>query len=266
MGARWDCFRRADNAGGRQSIPSAIKLIDDDVMIGFYNYTVVLTYLSLLSAVSGIVASLSGEGHPYYGAFFLLISGLCDAFDGKVARMKKNRSEREKSFGVQIDSLSDLLAFGALPGCIGLSLARVSEKFPHVSLIGVSTKFDFWFSFGLMVVMFFYVLAAMIRLAYFNVLVEERKLNGDTSKPYFVGLPVTTAALIFPALLLIPYLKPIDITLTYQAGMIIVGFLFIANFRLRKPGNKAFIFMIIVGAIEFILGIIIYRWHDLGNR
>ena len=75
-----------------------------------------------------------------------------------------------------------------------------------------------------------------------------------------------TAALIFPALLLIPYLKPIDITLAYHAVMIIVGVLFIANFRLRKPGNKAFIIMLLIGAAEFILGIIIYRWHDLTNR
>ncbi len=57
-------------------------------MIGFYDYTVVLTYLSLLSAGAGILVSLSGMGHPYFGSFFLLFCGLCDAFDGKVARMK----------------------------------------------------------------------------------------------------------------------------------------------------------------------------------
>ena len=44
-------------------------------MIGFYDYTVWLTYASLLSAGTGIVVTLSGLGHPYMGMFFLLFSG-----------------------------------------------------------------------------------------------------------------------------------------------------------------------------------------------
>ena len=69
-------------------------------MIGFYDYTVILTYFSLLSATSGIVVALSGGGHPYYGCLFLLFCGLCDAFDGKVARTKKGRTKMEKDFGI----------------------------------------------------------------------------------------------------------------------------------------------------------------------
>ena len=42
-------------------------------MIGFYNYTTLLTYLSLVSAGLGIVISLSGGGHPFIGVFFLLL-------------------------------------------------------------------------------------------------------------------------------------------------------------------------------------------------
>ena len=57
-------------------------------MIGFYNYTVWLTYLSLISAGTGIMISLCSHAHPFIGVFFLLVSGLCDAFDGKVARSK----------------------------------------------------------------------------------------------------------------------------------------------------------------------------------
>ena len=84
-------------------------------MIGYYNYTMILTYLSLLFSGAGIFASLSGGGHPYIGIFALLASGLCDAFDGRVARTKKDRSERERRFGVQVDSLADVVAFGVLP-------------------------------------------------------------------------------------------------------------------------------------------------------
>ena len=65
-------------------------------MLGFYDYTVILTYLSLLSAGTGIFVTLSGSGHPYLGTFFLLFCGLCDSFDGIVARTKKNRSEKHR--------------------------------------------------------------------------------------------------------------------------------------------------------------------------
>ena len=44
-------------------------------MIGFYDYTVILTYLSLMSGTIGIMLCLNGMGHPYLGMFFLLFSG-----------------------------------------------------------------------------------------------------------------------------------------------------------------------------------------------
>ena len=93
-------------------------------MIGFYDYTVILTYLSILSGTAGIILCLNGIGHPYLGMFFLLFSGLCDTFDGKVARMKKDRTAEMKRFGIQIDSLADLIALGVLPACIGMAMFR----------------------------------------------------------------------------------------------------------------------------------------------
>ena len=102
-------------------------------MIGFYDYTVVLTYLSLMSGATGIMLCLNGIGHPYLGMFFLLFSGLCDTFDGKVARTKKNRTDQMKNFGIQIDSLSDLVAFGLLPACIGISMLRYAIRTPGLS-------------------------------------------------------------------------------------------------------------------------------------
>ena len=61
-------------------------------MVGVYDYTVVLTYFSLASAVTGIFVSLSGPGHPVLWSLFLLLCGLFDAFDGRVARRKKDRT------------------------------------------------------------------------------------------------------------------------------------------------------------------------------
>ena len=95
-------------------------------MLGYYDYTVILTYFSLISAGVGIFLCLSGNGHPYLGVFFLLFCGLCDAFDGKVARTKRDRTPEQRCFEIQIDSLSDLVAFGVLPACIGIAMLRIS--------------------------------------------------------------------------------------------------------------------------------------------
>ena len=82
-------------------------------MIGFYSYTVILTYLSLVFAMVGIHLSVIGL---YQWSFIcLMMCGICDTFDGMVARSKKNRTEEEKKFGIQIDSLCDLISFGVFP-------------------------------------------------------------------------------------------------------------------------------------------------------
>ena len=116
-------------------------------MIGVYDYTVLATYLSLAFGVSGILAAMNGS--PYSALLCLMVSGLLDAFDGRIARTKKNRTEQEKRFGIQIDSLNDVVCFGVLPGVIGASLGG-GEWWLRASVL-------------------FYILAALIRLAYFNV-------------------------------------------------------------------------------------------------
>ena len=81
-------------------------------MIGFYDYTVVLTYISLMCSVFGITQAIGG--HYRTAIICLALSGLFDMFDGKIARTKKNRTDDEKLFGVQIDSLCDVVCFGNL--------------------------------------------------------------------------------------------------------------------------------------------------------
>ena len=89
-------------------------------MIGIYDYTVILTYLSVCFTVSGLWFAFNE--HPFFAVLCLMASGLCDSFDGKVARTKKNRTENEVNFGIQIDSLADLMAYGLLPVAIGYAI------------------------------------------------------------------------------------------------------------------------------------------------
>ena len=229
-------------------------------MIGFYDYTVILTYLSLLSGSLGIIVCLHGIGHPFYGVFFLLFSGLCDTFDGRVARSKKNRTQMEKSFGVQIDSLSDLVAFGVLPACIGIAMLRVSARFADVPTLRRLDPGDrlVLYPIALTVIAVVYILTAMIRLAYFNVTEEERSRKEGGGRICYTGLPVTSAALIFPTILLIQFQTQTDLTVVYFGLMAVVAFLFVSRIRVPKPELKAVLIMIGFGAVEFLLFLLLH--------
>lgn len=222
-------------------------------MIGVFNYTVWLTYLSLTFATLGIVVSLHQSGHPYIGVFFLLLCGLCDAFDGKVARTKKDRTDFEKKYGVQIDSLSDIVAFGVLPACIGNAMIRLCPTISDIPQIRKEGHLAFSLELILYAIIIFYTLAALIRLAYFNVTEEERQKTETDVRKYYTGLPVTSAALIFPTVLLFQYLIPKDITLVYFGVMLLTAFLFVSKLKVKKPGIRGILMMVGIGIVEFIL-------------
>lgn len=222
-------------------------------MLGFYNYTVILTYLSLVSAGTGIIISLSGKGHPYLGVFFLLLCGLCDAFDGKVARLKKNRTEREERFGIQIDSLSDLVAFGVLPACIGIAMMRLSPLMHGIADTYLHPVMRTFLTGILGAILVLYILAAMIRLAYFNVTEEERQKEEKGARKFYTGLPVTSASLIFPTVLLLQYVIPYDITPIYFATALFTGIAFLSKFQIKKPGLRGILIMVAIGIVEFAL-------------
>ncbi len=224
-------------------------------MIGVYDYTVILTYLSLASAGTGIVVSLTGSGHPYWGVFFLLLCGLFDAFDGKVARTKKNRTDLERNFGIQIDSLADVIAFGVLPAMIGIALLRTSPKLSDAGFFNENFFDVHWtavvFKLVCYTILILYILAALIRLAYFNVTEEERQRNeGTAARKYYTGLPVTTAALIFPSVLLLRYALPIDISVVYVPVALVMSILFLSRLRVPKPGTRGILVLAAIGLLE----------------
>ena len=115
-----------------------------------------------------------------------MVSGILDTFDGRVARTKKNRTDIEKNFGIQIDSLTDLICFGVLPVTIGLSLLRIRGIFTEIV-----KKRDYDGSFPILIILLviaiFYVLAALIRLAYFNATSEIREAQAkETGVAYYL--------------------------------------------------------------------------------
>lgn len=185
-------------------------------MIGFYSYTVVLTYLGLASSAIGMI--LTFQGFAKYALFCLAFSGLCDMFDGKVARMKKNRTEDEKHFGIQIDSLCDVVCFGAFPMILCYSIGMRGPA-------GIS-------------ILVFYLIAGVIRLAFFNVMEEKRQEETDEARKYYQGLPITSIAIILPLFCTLRPLLGHRFLSELHICILTVGLLFIINFPLRKPGWK----------------------------
>ncbi len=220
-------------------------------MIGVYDYTIILTYLSTISGALGIIITMTGIGHPYGGTVFLMVSGLFDAFDGRVARTKKNRTEFEKNFGMQIDSLSDLICFGVLPASIGIAQLRINGAFRDVIRGSMNTA-KTWMVIILLSIAAFYILSALVRLAYFNATAAERaEQKKALGKEYYTGLPVTASALIFPLTLIIHYFTIADLTFFYFWMLLIVGILFIGNFKIPKPGLKLILLGTVIGIFEF---------------
>lgn len=207
-------------------------------MIGFYNYTVLATYLSLCSAVAGIWFSL--EDISTAAMLCLLFSGLLDTFDGMIARTMKNRTEEQKRYGIQIDSLSDIVAFGVLPAAIGYTLCE-----PQKPLY--------------LAVMSFYVLAALIRLGYYNVTEEMRQSTADSPRRHYQGLPVTSAALFVPILWCIkPFMEDNGFALLYTVCIAAAGILFITPLSVKKPGKKTITAMLLIGTAVAV--ILVVRW------
>lgn len=220
-------------------------------MIGFYDYTVILTFMSLLSAVGGI--GLVTSGHPILATYCLLFCGLCDMFDGKVARTKKNRTAEEKSFGIQIDSLTDVVAFGALPATMTITLCG------HV-----------WYSY---IVACLFTLAGMIRLAYFNVTEELRQKETEECRTSYTGLPITSSSLIFPFFfciisvfclvydrieLFLDLFQKDSLRIALCILMSITGFAFVLPFRIRKPQSKELWCFLAFGALMAIVLFFVY--------
>ena len=181
-------------------------------MLGYYNYTVVLTYIGMLTAFTGIVIACDGNIN---GALVcLMLSGVCDLFDGPIARTRERTAE-EKRFGIQIDSLSDLIGFGVLPGII---LYQMAEK----SLIGI-------------MVSAIYVLCALIRLAYFNVMEEKRQDATEEARTSYQGLPVTVSAILIPAVCYIQNVDGIQNGVTTMFTMSIMAAAFLIPIKVEKP-------------------------------
>jgi len=146
-----------NRVGGRYDRRESLKR-------GVYILPNLVTTGSLFAGFYGIVATMNGNYS--LAAWFILISAIFDALDGKVARLTGTTSR----FGVEYDSLADLVAFGVAPGL--LMYAWALKPFGKLGWLAA----------------FLYVVCGALRLARFNVQVDT------VESKRFVGLPIPAAA------------------------------------------------------------------------
>lgn len=207
-----------------------------------------ITLLGLVIGVSSIRFALDSSWEP--AIYCILIAGVFDGIDGRVARMLNATSP----FGAELDSLCDFANFGIAPAILIYLWSFQQYEFKLLSWAAI----------------LLFILSMALRLARFNL-----TFHGITQKKYFAtGIPAPSAAL----LALLPVMLDFEIstileinirahTVLIDLYIIIVAILtasrlptFLLNNILVKPENLSFM-MILFGVI--IINIIIYPWYSL---
>jgi CDP-diacylglycerol--serine O-phosphatidyltransferase len=200
------------------------------IVLGHLGLATCLTLAGITLSILAVV--FTTRGSLPIAVICFMYAGLCDLFDGFLAR-RTTRTNEQASFGLQIDSMADMAAFGVAPAFIGLNLGLTSP-------VEVTA-------------LVFYVCCAAMRLAFFNV----HGTAEDGAHRWYTGVPVTYSALVFPVLLLFatapnepPLLWPI------HGYFWVLGALFILRIPVPKPGGIFYvIFPLAALVLTFLWGL-----------
>ena len=187
-----------------------------------------VTLLSIACGFGSIVISVDnapvGDPGDYrLAAILLVLAGVFDALDGFVARATNTQS----AFGVQLDSIADVMNFGCAPGLLLYCYGFAQMGAAHPTLVRMG---------GL--ACFVFVACGALRLARFNVMV------GKTDPRYFVGMPITAGAACV-ASVVVAWPDPVaDLAGAFLVMllMIVVGTLMVSTIRFpssKQPKSKA---------------------------
>lgn len=191
------------------------------MILGKFNLPTVLSFLGLLFSFATII--LSFEHYFNYAIVCLMFSGLCDLFDGVLAR-KLNLSEDERLFGTQIDSLVDIISFGIVPILFFINVG-FTDILDHL-------------------LFFVYLSCAVLRLAQFNI----QGLGESQRTKFFTGVPVTYAALIFPITYASEkFVANSTFAVISRTTFVIVAILFIAKIPIPKPSGSFYVILPLIG-------------------
>jgi CDP-diacylglycerol---serine O-phosphatidyltransferase len=203
------------------------------VILGAYNPACLVTLSGFLAAAAAIVLATSGRVE--FALVGLMLAGLADLFDGVVAR-RISRSAYEKEFGVQLDTVVDVVSFVATPFVVALGAGLRSAP----ALAGMAA----------------FAVAGAVRLAHFNTLSAQ----GADQSTHHRGLPVTYTALIFPVLFVLrDFVPAATFHLVLGATFPLIAVAFVTDRPVRKPHGAFYLLFPALG-----VGMIAYWiWRGL---
>jgi CDP-diacylglycerol--serine O-phosphatidyltransferase len=193
------------------------------------NIASVITLLGLFLSLCACVLSL--DGNLPVAIICLIYSGICDLFDGLVAR-HSNQSAEQQEFGWQIDTIVDMASFGITPTIIAYALGVGNQIWEVLLLTSFAS-------------------CAALRLAYFNI--HGTTENGEIK--FYTGLPVTYIALLFPIVYTTKDLFSEEMfELLIKIFLMLIALLFVLKIPVPKPkGIFYLIFPLLAIALTWFL-------------
>lgn len=180
-------------------------------MLRFLNVANALSLAGLGAALA--CALLAVSGRPALAIVALIGAGLCDLFDGLVARRLALTPE-EQRFGAALDSAVDACSFGFAPAVLLHALGL--RSLPEMALLGAFAACAVW------------------RLAYFDTI----GLAGEADARYYTGLPTTFVALVLPLAALAGFSGRGPLRIAAVAAAAGLAIAMVSPVRIRKPGGK----------------------------
>ena len=181
----------------------------------------IVTFIGIAFSIAGICFCYNHLAS--YAILMMVLAGICDGFDGPISR-KINKGSNE--YGIQLDSLADIIGSGILPINICLSLGYTA-----------------WYN-GIIYAIF--ILCGIIRLSYYNV--------NSSSKEYFEGIPITCSTMLITLVYLL-----IKNEIAFMVALVALSILFVSGFKIKKPSMKMRIFMSAFGIFCVVMIFIFIR-------
>lgn len=194
------------------------------MFIGIYSLSVLFSYIGVVFAFLSCYFSITGN--LKLSLIMFMVTGLIDALDGKFASLFK-RTDKEKKYGVEIDSILDTFNYAAIPLVI-LYFNNLNQVVDIPIFI-------------------FYAFCTTTRLAYFNTVLDE-------GTNCFYGVPSTMITFLLPIAFII--FKLCNILWVLRILIILISLSFIVNIKIKKSRNLKFYVSILLTGIIITLGLI----------
>jgi CDP-diacylglycerol--serine O-phosphatidyltransferase len=184
-----------------------------------------------------LCAGEAGPAQMYQAALAIFFGVLFDGFDGRVARLTKTQSQ----FGMELDSLADVISFGVAPGMLVYKWALQPLGF-----VGIFISFMF-------------AACGALRLARFNVLAQRSPHGGASA--FFVGLPIPLAAGVVLSMVIAHHARggdlpsaarvPVAAVVVFLSALMVstVRYRTFKDLKLSRTSASVFVFVLALGVV-----------------